>query len=54
LDKTNTYLVHCARGVRTARATKMMSPMGFDNLFDFHGGFDQWKQSGKPVEKAEK
>ena len=51
LDKSKTYLVHCARGVRSARATKMMAPIGFENVFDYHGGFDQWKQSGKPVEK---
>ena len=51
LDKSKTYLVHCARGVRSARATKIMSPMGFAHLFDYHGGFDEWKKSGKPVEK---
>ena len=51
LDKSKTYLVHCARGVRSARAAKIMSPMGFDHLFDYHGGFDEWKKSGKPVEK---
>jgi rhodanese-related sulfurtransferase len=51
LDKSRTYLVHCARGVRSARATKMMATMGFANLYDFHGGFDEWKRAGKPVEK---
>ena len=51
LDKSKTYVVHCARGVRSARATKLMSPMGFGNLFDYHGGFEEWKKSGKPVEK---
>ena len=52
LDKSKTYLLHCARGVRSARAAKMMSPMGFDHLFDFHGGFEEWKKSGKSVEKT--
>ena len=51
LDQSKTYLVHCARGVRSARATRIMAPMGFANLFDYHGGFDEWKKSGKPVEK---
>ena len=51
LDKSKTYLVHCAKGVRSARAAKIMSPMGFD-LLDYHGGFDEWKKSGKPVEKG--
>ncbi len=52
LDKSKTYLIHCARGVRSARAAKIMSPLGFD-LLDYHGGFDEWKKSGKPVEKID-
>jgi rhodanese-related sulfurtransferase len=51
LDKSKTYLVHCAKGVRSARATKIMAPLGFGELLDYHGGFDEWKKSGKPVEK---
>jgi rhodanese-related sulfurtransferase len=51
LDKSKTYLVHCARGVRSARAARLMSPMGFTSLFDYHGGFEAWKQSGKPIER---
>jgi phage shock protein E len=51
LDKSKTYLVHCAKGVRSARAAKIMSPLGFD-LLDYHGGFDEWKKSGKPVDKG--
>jgi rhodanese-related sulfurtransferase len=53
LDKSKTYLVHCARGVRSARAAKLMSSIGFTSLFDYHGGFDEWKMSGKPIEKPE-
>jgi len=52
LDHSRTYLVHCASGVRSDRAVRMMSAMGFSNLFDFHGGFRAWKQSGKPIEKG--
>jgi rhodanese-related sulfurtransferase len=52
LDKSKTYLVHCAKGVRSARATKMMSPLGFGEVLDYHGGFDEWNKSGKPVEKG--
>ena len=51
LDKSKTYLVHCARGVRSARAVSRLSGMGFDHLFDFAGGFEGWKKSGKPIEK---
>jgi phage shock protein E len=52
LDKSKTYLVHCARGVRSARATRIMAPLGFADILDYHGGFDEWKKSGKPVEKG--
>jgi len=51
LDKSKTYLVHCAKGVRSARAAKIMAPLGFD-LLDYHGGFDEWKKSDKPVDKG--
>jgi rhodanese-related sulfurtransferase len=53
LDKSKTYLVHCAKGYRSAQATAKMSNMGFDNLFDFHGGFTAWENDHKPIEKGE-
>ncbi|HEY8750129.1 MAG TPA: rhodanese-like domain-containing protein [Tepidisphaeraceae bacterium] len=53
LDKSKTYLVHCAKGVRSARATKIMAPLGFTDILDYHGGFDEWKKSSKPVEKGD-
>ena len=51
LDKSKTYLVHCARGVRSARASSKLAGMGFEHLYDFAGGFEGWKKAGKPVEK---
>jgi rhodanese-related sulfurtransferase len=53
LDKSKTYLVHCAMGVRSAAATKKMSTLGFLNLFDFHGGFTAWENAHKPIEKGD-
>ena len=52
LDKSKTYLVHCAKGYRSGMATKKMSAMGFENLFDFHGGFTEWENAHKPIEKG--
>lgn len=52
LDKSKIYLVHCAKGVRSAAATKKMAAMGFPNLFDFHGGFTAWENAHKPIEKG--
>lgn len=51
LDKSKTYLVHCAKGYRSGLATAKMSAMGFENLFDFHGGFTEWQNAHKPIEK---
>jgi len=51
LDKSKTYLVHCARGVRSNRAVNLMASLGVAGLFDYHGGFDDWKKLGKPVAK---
>lgn len=52
LDKNRTYLVHCAKGIRSGRATGKMRG-SFKSLYDFPGGFEAWKAAGKPVEKAE-
>ena len=51
LDKSKTYLVHCAGGVRSARACKMMEKLSFTNLVNLEPGFKGWEKAGKPVEK---
>ena len=51
LDKSKTYLVHCAGGVRSASASKKMEAMGFKSIFDLAPGFKGWEKAGKPVEK---
>ena len=52
LDKDKTYLVHCARGVRSANAVSRMEKLGFKRLLDFSGGMAEWQKAGKPLEKA--
>jgi rhodanese-related sulfurtransferase len=51
LDKDKTYLVHCARGVRSAAAVSRMQRLGFKHLLDYSGGMDEWRKAGKPLEK---
>ena len=51
LDKSQTYLVHCARGVRSADACGKMQKLQFKSLYDFSGGFEAWTKAGKKVEK---
>jgi phage shock protein E len=51
LDKAKPCLVHCASGFRSARAVGKMRQLGFQDLYDFSGGWSEWKKSGKPVEQ---
>jgi rhodanese-related sulfurtransferase len=52
LDKDKTYLVHCARGGRSAKAVeRIRTAARLEKLFDFSGGMTAWQQAGKPVEK---
>lgn len=51
LDKSKTYLVHCAAGRRSANAADEMKKLGFKSVIDLTPGFNGWKAAGKPVEK---
>lgn len=51
LDKSKTYLVHCYSGSRSASATKEMSKLNFDHLFDFSGGMRAYQRAKMPIEK---
>jgi rhodanese-related sulfurtransferase/thioredoxin-related protein len=51
LDKSKTYLVHCAVGGRSVRACEKMSRLDFPNLYNLPGGFKAWAKAGQPVEK---
>ena len=49
MDKDQPYLVHCAVGMRSAKACTAMSGLGFKNVYDLKGGLDAWKKAGKPI-----
>src|SRR4051794_2534476 len=51
LDKSKTYLVHCAAGGRSARALKVLEADKFEHVYHLNDGFTGWKQAGKPVAK---
>lgn len=51
LDRSKTYLVHCAAGGRSARASDKMKRLGFQSVTDLPAGFRGWEKAGKPVEK---
>lgn len=46
LDKSKTYLVHCAAGVRSVKACNLLAPAGFTNLVNLEGGFNAWTKAG--------
>ena len=51
LDRSKIYLVHCASGVRSARACAKLNHLDFQNLYNLPAGFRAWAKAGKPVEK---
>jgi len=52
LDRGKTYLVHCAAGVRSAKACELMATqLQFANCVNLEPGFRGWEKAGKPVEK---
>jgi rhodanese-related sulfurtransferase len=51
LDKSKTYFVYCAAGVRSARAAALMRDAGFKNVLEMKGGLNDWQAAGLSVEK---
>jgi rhodanese-related sulfurtransferase len=51
LDKSKTYLVHCAVGGRSAKACSKMDGFDFPKVVNLEGGIKAWEKAGKPVEK---
>lgn len=46
LDKSKTYLVHCAAGGRSAKAVTLMQKAGFSSLVNFKDGYRGWVKAG--------
>ena len=51
LDKSKPLVIYCASGGRSAKASKMLSEQGFNVVYNYSGGFNDWKQRGEKVEK---
>jgi rhodanese-related sulfurtransferase len=51
LDKSKTYLVHCASGGRSTRSLKIFQKHDFQSIYHLDGGITAWKDAGLPVEK---
>jgi phage shock protein E len=51
LDKSKTYLVHCASGGRSTQSLKYFQKHDFPSIYHLDGGINGWKNAGLPVEK---
>lgn len=51
LDRSKTYVVHCAVGGRSRKAVAVMDSLGFLHVHHLNGGFTAWKQAGQPIVK---
>jgi len=49
LDRSKTYLVHCAAGGRSAKACTTMTQLNFTNAINLEGGYKAWLKAEKPV-----
>jgi rhodanese-related sulfurtransferase len=44
-------VAYCARGNRTALASRALGKLGFKEVYGLRGGFAAWRQAGLPVAK---
>jgi rhodanese-related sulfurtransferase len=51
LDKSKSYLVHCASGGRSSHSLLLFSKHGFKSIYHLDGGLKAWEKAGLPVEK---
>lgn len=52
LDKDKTYLVHCASGGRSAKASAKLTALNFKNIYNLEGGYRAWEKAGNKGEPA--
>ena len=53
-DKSQPIVVYCAGGVRSALAAKTLQDLGYTDVYSMRGGFNEWKNNGKPFVTPEK
>ncbi len=46
-DKSTPLVVHCAGGVRSAFAAKVLAELGYTDVVSMDGGFNKWKDEGR-------
>ena len=48
LDKSKVYLVYCSVGGRSSNAVNEMAALGFHEVYNMSGGFNNWLALGLP------
>ena len=51
LDKSKTYLVHCAIGGRSSKACNKLAEEQFLSVYNLKGGIEAWSKAGKETVK---
>ena len=51
-DKSQTLVLYCGGGYRSALAADALQKMGYTNAISLDGGWRGWNEAGLPVEKA--
>lgn len=51
VPKDRQVYIYCHSGVRSARASSMLSKAGFTRIENIKGGIEAWKKAGYPVTK---
>ena len=51
LNKQEPVIIHCAKGGRSQKAGDLLEQAGFDLIYDYSGGFVDWKSKGLEIEK---
>jgi molybdopterin/thiamine biosynthesis adenylyltransferase/rhodanese-related sulfurtransferase len=49
-DRSQTVVVYCGSGSRSAFAAKTLEELGYGNVLSLAGGFTDWKRNGLPFE----
>jgi len=50
-DKTKPIFIYCRSGNRTSSASKKVSNLGFENVYDLQGGIKNWAKNNQKIVK---
>ncbi|KAJ1382725.1 Rhodanese-like domain-containing protein [Ochromonadaceae sp. CCMP2298] len=51
IEKDQPIIIHCASGGRSKTAANQLIKIGFSKVYDYEGGFYDWKERGELIEK---